>query len=86
VISRYPDPAEPPEDRIRQLTFCSELVLSLACQEASYMHRPQIGTEHMLIGLLREHYSIASQVLSDFALTTSQVRAEAVELYETSLI
>lgn len=50
------------------------------------MHRPQIGTEHMLIGLLREHYSIASQVLSDFALTTSQVRAEAVELYETSLI
>ena len=42
-------------------------VLTLAQEEARELHHPFIGTEHLLLGLLREHDGIAAQVLGEMS-------------------
>jgi len=48
--------------------------LKLAQQEAERMHHAQIGTEHLLLGLLREKQGIASHVLHELGLQSGDVQ------------
>ena len=50
--------------------------LALARKEAKALHHPFIGTEHLLLGLLREGAGIAGQVLKHFNLDIVQLREE----------
>ena len=55
-------------------------VLELASEEARSLGHPYIGTEHILLGLLREHESVAAQVLVNLGLKLEDVRSEILDL------
>jgi ATP-dependent Clp protease ATP-binding subunit ClpA len=55
-------------------------VLELAMREAMELRHDSVGTEHLLLGLLREEKGIAAQVLTDAGLTLEAARSEIVRL------
>ncbi|TVR13457.1 MAG: ATP-dependent Clp protease ATP-binding subunit [Planctomycetota bacterium] len=59
-------------------------VLELANEEARALGHPYIGTEHILLGLLRENDSVAAQVLINLGLRLEDVRAEILDLLGAS--
>ena len=62
------------------LTPRSKKVLELAAYEASRQGVKYIGTEHILLGLLREGEGIAAQVLEDMGVRLENVRQKVYEL------
>jgi excisionase family DNA binding protein len=54
--------------------------LELAVQEAQYFGHHYIGTEHLLLGLLRQEEAIASQVLLKSGVTLEKARALVKQL------
>jgi len=52
----------------------------LAQEEARRLGQTYIGTEHLLMGLLRETYGIAAQALRGLGIGLSNVRAEVIEI------
>src|SRR6516162_1294001 len=54
----------------------SKRVLAYAAEEAERLANRQIGTEHLLLGLLREEKCRAAQILVERGLRLSQVREE----------
>jgi len=58
------------------LTPRARRVIELAIDEARYLGHNYIGTEHLLLGLLREGEGIASGVLDSFSITLEKAREE----------
>ena len=58
------------------LTPRAKKVIELAVDEARRLNHHYIGTEHLLIGLLREGGGVASGVLESLGVTLEKVRAE----------
>ncbi len=58
---------------MERFTQRARRVLSLAHKEAERMKQPQIGTEHLLMGLLLDQGGIAGQVLRDLGLDIESV-------------
>jgi ATP-dependent Clp protease ATP-binding subunit ClpC len=56
------------------LTPRAKRVLEIASQEAQELHHPYIGTEHILLGLLREGDGIAAKVMEESGLDPFKVR------------
>jgi ATP-dependent Clp protease ATP-binding subunit ClpC len=54
----------------------AQLVLDLAEQEAQLDESPEVGSEHLLLGLLREGEGIAAGVLESFNISEEHVRAQ----------
>jgi ATP-dependent Clp protease ATP-binding subunit ClpC len=52
----------------------------LAMSEARELNHNYVGTEHLLLGLLREEKGIAAQVLTDAGITLDGARAELKRL------
>ncbi len=61
-------------------TSRAKKVLELAMTEARELNHSYVGTEHLLLGLLREEKGIAAQVLTDAGVTLEQSRAETLRL------
>lgn len=61
-------------------TSRAKRVLELAMSEARDLHHSYVGTEHLLLGLLKEERGIGAQVLTSLGLTTGGVRAEVIRL------
>jgi ATP-dependent Clp protease ATP-binding subunit ClpC len=61
-------------------TSRAKKVLELAVSEARELSHSYVGTEHLLLGLLREEKGIAGQVLTHAGLTLDAVRAETLHL------
>lgn len=61
-------------------TTRAKKVLELAMSEARELNHSYVGTEHLLLGLLREEKGIAAQVLSDAGVSLEQARAETLRL------
>ncbi|MEX2162079.1 MAG: ATP-dependent Clp protease ATP-binding subunit [Anaerolineales bacterium] len=61
-----------------RLTQRARRVLSLAHHEAERMHHNYIGTEHLLLGLIREEGGVAARVLRELGLEAPRVE-EIVE-------
>ncbi len=59
------------------LTPRARRVIELAIDEARYLGHNYIGTEHLLLGLLREGEGIAAGVLDSFGITLEKGREEA---------
>ncbi len=55
-------------------------VILLAKQEAKRFNHDYIGTEHILLGLLREGEGVASQVFMNMGLDLEKVREEVIKL------
>ena len=61
-------------------------VIELAIDEARQLGHNYIGTEHLLLGLLREGEGIAASVLDSFGITLERARAETVRILSQSAI
>jgi len=55
-------------------------ILELSLREALEMHHDFIGTEHLLLGLLREGEGVAAQILTTEGLSLVDARAKVIEL------
>ncbi len=55
-------------------------VLELAVEEARRFNHSYIGTEHILLGLLKEGEGIAAKVLEDMKIDLGRVQAEVIRL------
>ncbi len=66
-------------------TSRAKKVLELAMMEARELNHSYVGTEHLLLGLLREEKGIAAQVLTDAGVTLEQSRAETLRLLGSDL-
>ncbi|CAN5697108.1 ATP-dependent Clp protease ATP-binding subunit [soil metagenome] len=55
-------------------------VIEFAIEEARNLNHNYVGTEHLLLGLLREHDGVAAQVLMNLGLKLDQVREEVLNL------
>ncbi len=70
-------------DRVVQgeigLTPRAKKVIELAVDEARLLNHHYIGTEHLLLGLLREGQGIAAGVLESLGLSLQEVRAQTMQ-------
>jgi hypothetical protein len=55
-------------------------VMVLAQDEARALRHNYIGTEHLLLGLLREQRGLAARVLGSLAITSEEARAQLVRI------
>lgn len=58
------------------LTRQAEKVLKITRLEAKLLKSPVIGTEHLLLSILREENNVAAQILARFSVTYDIVRSE----------
>jgi ATP-dependent Clp protease ATP-binding subunit ClpC len=63
-----------------RFTESARQVVVLAQEEARALGHNYIGTEHILLGLLREQQGLAAQVLASFGMSHERVRNEVVQL------
>jgi len=61
-------------------TTRAKKVLEFAMAEAREMSHSYVGTEHLLLGLLREEKGIAAQVLNSMGVTLEDARAEILKV------
>ena len=66
-------------------TSRAKKVLELAMGEARELNHSYVGTEHLLLGLLREEKGIAAQVLTDAGVNLEAARAETLRLLGTEM-
>jgi ATP-dependent Clp protease ATP-binding subunit ClpA len=66
-------------------TSRAKKVLELAMAEARDLNHSYVGTEHLLLGLLREEKGIAAQVLVDAGLTLDAARNEVLTILGTEV-
>src|SRR5436190_2164491 len=57
----------------------------MAREEAARLHHEYVGTEHLLLGLLREEKGIAAQVLTDAGVNLEAARAETLRILGTDV-
>ncbi|MGH3620671.1 MAG: Clp protease N-terminal domain-containing protein, partial [Sciscionella sp.] len=53
----------------------SKKVLKLSLREALHLHHSHVGTEHVLLGLLREGHGIATRALTEMGVDPARIRA-----------
>ena len=70
-----------PSKHLSRLNPRTRRVLALAQEEAAGFNHPFIGTEHLLLGLLREEQGVAAQTLTALGLTLADARAAVSEFY-----
>ncbi len=66
-----------------RFTERAQKVLALAQQEAIRLGHSNIGTEHILLGLIREGEGIAAKALKELGLESSQIQKEVENLIGT---
>ena len=62
------------------LTPRAKKVIELAVDEARRFNHDYIGTEHLLLGLIREGNGIGAGVLESFGLSLQEVRAKTIQV------
>ena len=63
-----------------RFTQKAQAVLNLALQSAAELGHTYIGSEHLLLGLLKEGTGVAYQYLNEYHVDLEQVRLRVVEL------
>jgi len=66
-------------------TSRAKKVLELAMAEARELDHSYVGTEHLLLGLLREEKGIAATVLTDLGINLGAARTETLRLLGTEM-
>ncbi len=66
-------------------TSRAKKVLELAMAEARELNHSYVGTEHLLLGLLREEKGIAAQVLTEAGVSLEAARAETLVIVGTDV-
>ncbi|TDA70184.1 MAG: ATP-dependent Clp protease ATP-binding subunit [Clostridia bacterium] len=63
-----------------RFTERAQKVLSLAQEEARGLKHPAVGTEHLLLGLLREGEGVGARAMQNLGLNLEQVRQEIIKV------
>ncbi|WP_074950839.1 ATP-dependent Clp protease ATP-binding subunit [Alicyclobacillus macrosporangiidus] len=63
-----------------RFTERAQKVLALAQEEATRLHHPGVGTEHILLGLVREGEGIAAKALQALGVSAEKVQAEVEKI------
>ena len=71
-------------DRFDKFTDRARKVLTLAQDEAQRFNHNYIGTEHLLLGLVREGEGIAAGVLESLGVNLDKVRHEVIRVLSQS--
>ena len=66
------------------LTPRAKKVIELAVDEARRLNHHYIGTEHLLLGLVREGEGIAAGVLESLGVNLEKVRAQVMQVVSQS--
>ena len=66
-------------DRFDKFTERARKVLSLSQEEAQRFQHNYIGTEHLLLGLVREGEGVAAKVLKNLGVDLNKVRSNVVK-------
>lgn len=77
LVKRGDTPVE--EDRLPQ-TPRAKKSIEYAIEEACNLHQNFVGTEHMMLGLLRDYEGVAGQVIGNFNVTPESLRPIVVRL------
>jgi hypothetical protein len=80
IVGRLTSGEKVSESQEIPFSASSERVLQYAAEEADRLSQKYIGTEHLLLGLLREERSVAAEVLTTRGLNLESVREAIVEL------
>ena len=80
IVRTVSQGSAPPSGPDLPYTSRAKKVLELAMSEARELHHSYVGTEHLLIGLVREGNGVAAQVLSDAGVTLDRLRAQTLRL------
>jgi ATP-dependent Clp protease ATP-binding subunit ClpA len=67
-------------ERIDKFTERARTALSLALEEAKRFNHNYFGTEHLLLGLVREGEGIAAGVLESLGVNLEKVRAQTIQV------
>jgi excisionase family DNA binding protein len=85
AIVGYGDRAVSNEEGSTPLTPRAQRVIELAAEEARRLNHHYIGTEHFLLGLIREGDGIAAHVLKNLEIQLEQVRTETIRVLSQHL-
>ncbi|GAG83551.1 unnamed protein product, partial [marine sediment metagenome] len=68
--------------QVGEVTFTprAKKVLELASQEASQLKNNHIGTEHILLGLIKEGSGVAVRILTDLGISLDNVYSEIMKV------
>ena len=55
-------------------------ILAYAAEEAERLNHRHIGTEHLLLGILREEKCLAAKILQERGLRLNTIREELLEI------
>jgi excisionase family DNA binding protein len=69
------EPIEPGRNRFDKFTRRAQTVLTLAQEEARRLNHNYIGTEHLLLGMIREGEGVAAKVLANLGVDLNRVRS-----------
>ncbi len=81
-IERQVTPGTGTSKQDMQLTPRAKRVIDLAYDEARYLANNYIGTEHLLIGLIREGEGLAGRVLASLGVELERARQEVAALQQ----
>lgn len=65
-------------------TSRAKKILELAMEEARELNHTYVGTEHLLLGVVREEKGMAAQILREFGVTVEKAREEALRILGTA--
>jgi DNA-binding transcriptional regulator YhcF (GntR family) len=82
TVKRGTAAARPPRPDL-PYTSRGKKVLEFAMSEARELNHSYVGTEHLLLGLLREEKGIAAQVMASVGVTLDATRAETLRVLAT---
>src|SRR5207248_151236 len=71
-------------DRFDKFTERARKVLQLAQEEAQRFNHNYIGTEHLLLGLVREGEGVAAKVLASLGVALDKVRNQVIYVLNQS--
>ncbi|MFN2603330.1 MAG: nitrilase-related carbon-nitrogen hydrolase [Gemmatimonadaceae bacterium] len=80
ILEIVPHGKSAPASRDLPYTSRAKKVLELSMDEARSFDHQYVGSEHVLLGLLREEKGIAAQVLNSVGVTLDDARAETLRL------
>ncbi|MFQ3610332.1 MAG: ATP-dependent Clp protease ATP-binding subunit [Fimbriimonadales bacterium] len=81
-IERYASRGDIRHGAEMQLTSRAKRVIDLAYDEARQLNNNYIGTEHLLLGLIREGEGLAARVLNKLGVDLERARREVMNLQE----
>ena len=62
------------------LTYRAKRVLEYSMEEARHLNHNYVGTEHLLMGLVRDRECAAARVLMNLGVQLQEVRAEVLDI------